>query len=170
MRSLASDLRGATIIEFALVAAPFIALILGTIETSMVFFAQQNLETVSEQTSRQLMTGAVQKAKMSQSDFKKLACGNLPSFMQCANLIIDVQTASSFASADTTTPAVYNSDHTPKTTWNYDTGGAGSIVVMRTMYLFPVISGPLGMTLANADPTHRLLVATSVFQTEPYTS
>ena len=170
LRTLARDKRGATIIEFAIVAAPLIALILATVQTSIVFFAQQTLETVSEDTSRQLMTGTVQKAGMNQQDFAKLACNNLPAFLSCSNLMIDVQTADSFSDVDTTKPSVYNSDHTVKTNWQFNPGGAGSIVVMRTMYLFPVVGGPLGFNLANTEGNRRLLVATAVFQTEPYTS
>ena len=169
MRALARNKRGATIIEFAIVAAPFIALLIATLETSLVFFAQQTLETVSEETSRELLTGNAQKAGMTQQDFDKLACNNLPAFLSCANLMVDVQTADSFADVDTTTPSVYDSKGNIKN-WQFNPGGAGSIVVMRTMYLFPVVGGPLGFNLANADSSHRLLIATAVFQTEPYTS
>lgn len=165
--AFARDRRGATIIEFAIVAAPFIALLIATLQTSLVFFAQQTLETVSEETSRQLLTGAVQQAGMNQQDFQQLACKNLPAYMNCANLMIDVQTADSFADIDTSTPALTNPDGTKKT-WQFNPGGAGSIVVMRTMYLLPVVGGPLGFNLANADSNHRLLIATAVFQTEPY--
>jgi Flp pilus assembly protein TadG len=166
-KALARNKRGATIIEFAIVAAPFVALLIATLQTSLVFFAQQTLETVSEETSRQILTGAVQKAGMSQDDFHKLACNNLPSYMNCANLMVDVQTADSFADVDTSTPSLYDKDGNPKT-WQFNTGGAGDIVVMRTMYLLPVVGGPLGFNLANADSSHRLLIATAVFQTEPY--
>jgi hypothetical protein len=87
--------------------------------------------------------------------------------MNCADLMVDVQTASSFADVDTSTPSLYDKDGKPKT-WDFNTGGAGDIVVMRTMYLLPVVGGPLGFNLANADGSHRLLIATAVFRTEPY--
>jgi len=166
-KAFARNKRAATIIEFAIVAAPLIALLIATLQTSLVFFAQQTLETVSEETSRQILTGAVQQAGLSQQDFQKMACNNLPAFMNCANLMIDVQTADSFADVDTSTPALTNPDGTKKT-WQFNPGGAGDIVVMRTMYLLPVVGGPLGFNLANADTSHRLLIATAVFQTEPY--
>ena len=73
LRTLRRDLRAATIIEFAAIAAPFVALILGSIQTSLVFFAQQCLETTSEETSRQLLTGAAQRSGMDQEDFAKVA-------------------------------------------------------------------------------------------------
>jgi Flp pilus assembly protein TadG len=170
-KAIARNKRGATIIEFAIVAAPFVALLIATLQTSLVFFAQQTLETVSEETSRQILTGAVRSGtgpgSTSVADFHQIACKNLPSYMNCANLMIDVQTADSFADVDTSTPSLYDNDGKPKT-WDFNTGSAGDIVVMRTMYLLPVVGGPFGFDLANADGSHRLLIATAVFRTEPY--
>ncbi|HET8612137.1 MAG TPA: TadE/TadG family type IV pilus assembly protein, partial [Sphingomonas sp.] len=45
---LRGDSRGASIVEFAIVAAPFLALLIAIVETSLVFFAQQGLETTAE--------------------------------------------------------------------------------------------------------------------------
>lgn len=167
LRALPRDRKAATIIEFACIAAPFIALILASVQTSLVFFAQQTLETVSEETSRQILTGVVRNSNTSKEDFHQLACDNLPAYMSCANLMVDVQTADSLADIDTSTPSIYDKDGKPKT-WQFNAGTAGSIVVMRTMYLFPVVGGPLGFNLANMQGSRRLLVATAVFQTEPY--
>jgi len=171
LRTLRRDRKAATIIEFAAIAAPFIALILASIQTSLVFFAQQCLETTSEETSRELITGAAQKSGMDQADFDKLACKNLPSFMGCANLMVDVQTADSFADVDTSTPELtYDSKGNVKKNWQFHTGEPGSIIVMRTMYILPVIGGPLGFDLSNMEGNRRLLVATAVFKSEPYSS
>ncbi|HEU4960924.1 MAG TPA: TadE/TadG family type IV pilus assembly protein [Sphingomonas sp.] len=170
LTALARDRRGATIIEFALVAAPFIALILATIQTSIVFFAQQTLETTAEKTARQLVTDQAQQSGMSQQDFQATACSNLPAFMQCANLMVDVQNADSFDDIDTAAPTLtYDSKGNVTNNWQFNPGPPGSIVVMRTMYLFPVISGPLGLAFANSQGGKRLLVATSVFKSETYT-
>lgn len=171
LATIARDTRGATIIEFALVAAPFIALIFAVIETSMVFFAQQTLETTAEKTSRELLTGTAQQSGMTQSAFKTAACNNLPAFMKCSNLMIDVETADSFDDVDTSAPVLtYDSKGNVNNSWKFKPGTAGSIVVMRTMYQLPVISAPLGFNLSNMGGGKRLLIATSVFKTEPYLS
>lgn len=170
--ALVRDSRGATIIEFALVAAPFIALILATIQTSLVFFAQQTLETVAEETARELVTDQAQNAGMTQSQFQTVACDNLrkrAAFLSCDNLMIDVQTADSFQDVDTSTPVLtYDKNHNVTNSWQFQPGNPGSIIVMRTMYLFPVISVPLGYNLASAGNGKDLLVATSVFKSEAY--
>ncbi|MDR6790540.1 Flp pilus assembly protein TadG [Sphingomonas sp. BE138] len=168
---LRRDRRGATLIEFAIVAMPFFALLIATLQTSIAFFAQQCLDTTAEDTGRQLVTGAVQKAGMSQSDFKALACKNLPAFMSCANLMIDVQSATEFSSVGTTAPTLtYDTKDRVTNAWQFAPGGPGSVVVMRVMYLLPVVGGPLGFNLATERGGQRLLVSTSVFKSEPYAS
>lgn len=158
-------------LEFALVAAPFIALLIATFQTALVFFAQQALETSAERSARRLITGSAQAGGTTQAAFKTAACANLPGYMKCANLMIDVQNASGFSSVDTSMPTLtYDGSGNVTNTWAFNPGGAGSIVVMRTMYRLPVVGGPLGFDLTNMRNNQRLLVATSVFKTEPYGS
>src|SRR3546814_15486596 len=76
---------------------PFIVLLIAILQTSLVFFAQQLLETTAEDTSRVILTNQAQKAGTSQADFKSAACSTLPSFMNCNDLMIDVRTVNSFS-------------------------------------------------------------------------
>lgn len=61
------DCRGATAVEFALVAAPFIAIL----QTFLVFFAQELLEAVVQQSSRQILTGQTQSQQATQAAFRQ---------------------------------------------------------------------------------------------------
>ncbi|MFT3978234.1 MAG: TadE/TadG family type IV pilus assembly protein [Sphingomonas bacterium] len=168
-RSLVRDQRGATIIEFAAVAAPFIALIIAALQTAVVFFTQQALETSAEQTARQLIVGSAQNSGMNQTSFRNTACANLPAFMDCNKLMIDVQNTTSFSAVNTVMPTLtYKPDGTVSNAWTFSPGGPGSIVIMRMMYQMPIVAGPLGFNLANMNGNRRLLVATSVFKAEPY--
>ncbi|MBV9840699.1 MAG: pilus assembly protein [Sphingomonadaceae bacterium] len=168
-RHLVGDARGAALIEFAMIAGPLFALLIAIVETSIVFLAQQSLETAAEAAARTLMTGQAQKANLTQAQFKASACAVLPPPLKCSNLMIDVETASTFSAVDTTKPTIsYDSSGNVSNTWNYTPGGAQSIVIMRLLYVWPVSLGPLGFNLANSGTGKRLLVATSVFQTEPY--
>jgi len=83
--------------------------------------------------------------------------------------MVDVQSASDFSGINTTTPTLhYDKDGNVTNSWQFDPGPAGSIVVMRVMYLFPVIGGPLDLDFSNTDGGKRLLVATQVFKSESY--
>src|SRR5256885_1517443 len=54
---LLRDARGATIVEFAIVAVPFVALMLAVAVTSLAYFVQETLETAVERAARGIVTG-----------------------------------------------------------------------------------------------------------------
>jgi Flp pilus assembly protein TadG len=160
---------GTSTVEFAMVAPAFTALLLAIGQTSLVFFAQQNLETVAQRVSRQLMTGNVQKAKLTQSQFNALVCSKMPSFMDCSNMMTDVRVVNSFSTATTGMPSItYDSSGKITNSWTYQTGNPGDILVVRVMYIWKTASAPLGFDLSNLTGQRRLLMATSVFKTEFY--
>lgn len=169
LRAFCRNERAATILEFALVSMPFFALLIAVLETALVFFAQQAIETTGEAASRLIMTGQAQSGGWSASQFKTQVCQSLPPFLSCSNLMIDVQTAASFSSVNAGTPTItYDKNGNP--VWQYTTGGAGDIVIVRVMYLWPIVTGPLGFNLSNQTGGKRLLISTSVAKTEPYSS
>src|SRR5687767_10513858 len=65
---------GSAAVEFGLVAAPFLALVFAIIETSIVFFAGQALETAAADSARLIMTGQAQNAGYDQVKFKQAVC------------------------------------------------------------------------------------------------
>lgn len=167
---LHADTRGAVAIEFAFVIIPLAALMIAILQTSLVFFAQQTLETTAEKSVRQLVTGQAQKTSMTKEDFKTLVCSKLPAFMKCTKVYIDVRSATSFAAATTGAPTVtIDSNGNVATAFGFSPGGAGTINIVRIMYVWDVRGGPLGFDLSTLSNNKRLLYATSVFKTEPYT-
>lgn len=174
---LVADESAATAVEFALVAAPFLALIVAIIQTFLVFFASQLLETAVVQASRQILTGQAQAANMTESEFAaNLVCPVVSVVMNCKNLMIDVETysafsntsnASSFPAATSTAPTLTYNQGVVTNTWLYNPGTTGQIVVVRVMYLWPVFGGPLGFNLANQANGTRLIMAAAAFQNEP---
>ena len=49
----------------------------------------------------------------------------------------------------------------------FNPGNAGDIVVVRVMYMWPVLLGPLGFNLSNQPNNTPLILATAAFQNEP---
>ena len=167
--------KGATAIEFALVAAPFLALLVATFETALVFFAGRVLDEVTEEASRYILTGQAQQSNMTQAQFLTYVCTSsntaalVSALFNCSKLMVNVQNYSDFASASTTGPTLtFNSNGTVSNTWNYAPGTPGSIVVVQVMYQWPIVLGPLNFNLSNLANGNRLLVSTAVFKTEPY--
>lgn len=158
---------GAAAIEFAMVAAPFLALVFAIIETSMVFFAGQTLETAAADSARLIMTGQAQTQGFDQAKFKETVCAKIFGLFDCASgILVDVKTYSSFGSVDTSSPIDANGNL--KNNFTYQPGGPGDIVVVRLMYQWPVYVSLLGLNLADMAGGKRLLVATSAFRNEPY--
>jgi Flp pilus assembly protein TadG len=160
---------GAATLEFAIVAAPFIALVVATLQTSLAFFAGQVLESAATDASRIILTGAAQRANMDQSGFANAVCAKVEALFSCSKLMIDVRTANSFGTANTGMPSLTFDTHGNVTnSWQYNPGNPGDIVVMRVMYQWPVLGGPLGFGLSNEPNGNLLLMATAAFKNEPY--
>ena len=64
LRRLRRDRQGSAAVEFALVAPMFFGLLFAIIETAMVFFAGQVLETVTQDSARTIMTGQAQNGQV----------------------------------------------------------------------------------------------------------
>lgn len=168
-KNFISEKRGAAAVEFALVAAPFLALLVALLQTALVFFAGRVLDATTEEASRYILTGQAQSANMTQSDFATWVCGKTFALFTCGNFMINVQNYASFAAASTGTPTLtFDSNGNVTNTWTYAPGNPGDIVVVQVMYQWPVYLGPLGFNLANMSNGNRLLVSTAVFKNEPY--
>ena len=61
---------GSAAIEFALVAPVFFALLFAIIETAVMFFASQVLETIAQESARMILTGQAQTASYTQPQFQ----------------------------------------------------------------------------------------------------
>src|SRR5580692_11061790 len=90
--------RGSAAVEFALVAPVFFALLFAIIETAIMFFASQVLETITQNSARQVLTGQAQGAGYTGwSNFRdNIVCAQIPALFTCANIGVDVEKFSSF--------------------------------------------------------------------------
>jgi Flp pilus assembly protein TadG len=157
---------GSVAIEFAFVAMPFFALLVATIETSLIFFAGQTLETATADAARLIMTQQAQSQGFDYNAFKQQICTRIHGLFDCTNGIkLDVNTASAFSAANTTNPLDANGNLTISNTYN--PGGPGDIVVVRVVYQWPVWAQFFGINLINASGNTKLLMSTAVFRNEP---
>jgi len=166
MQTFIRDRRGMATVEFALVAAPFLALLLAIIETGLIFFAQEVLQTATSQAVRAIMTGQAQAQGLTTAQFQQNVCNNAAPLLSCANMYVNAQTFNSFGGVTRLNP-LQNGNLNPALL-NYQMGGPGDIVMVQVFYQWPVIPGPLNLNLANMSGNSNLLVATVVFRNEPY--
>jgi Flp pilus assembly protein TadG len=172
--AFSKDSKGATVVEFALVATPFLALIAALIQTFLLFFAQSQLESAVRNSGRLIMTGQVQSQDASLTQAQALAafhqsvCNNAALLFTCTGLMVDVAVAPQWSSANAALPTLtYDSNGNVTNNWQFNPGNAGDIVVVRVMYLWPVFFGPIAFNMANQANGSRLIMASAAFQNEP---
>jgi Flp pilus assembly protein TadG len=167
VRRLVRQQDGSAAVEFALVAAPFLALVFAIMETAVVFFAGQALETAVADSSRLIMTGQAQTQGLNASGFKNAVCAKIYGLFDCANgVYVDVKTFSSFSNV--AMPSPIDGQGNFQNNFGYQPGGPGDIVVVRLFYQYPVYVSLLGFNLTNMNGGKRLLAATAAFRNEPY--
>lgn len=184
LKRFSRDRRGATAVEFALVAVPFLGLFMATFEMGLVFFVNNNLDAATRKASRAFLTGTAQGAGVytASSFLSTYMCpaGStyVPgSLIACSNLIVDVRTSTNFSAAD-----LSNGFYKTQSSNTFCPGAPGTVTVVRIAYpmpsYFPIIASfgaGIGVNttgLVNDVPNNsglkHLLVGTSIFQTEPY--
>jgi Flp pilus assembly protein TadG len=158
--------QAATAVEFAMIAPAFLALLIAIFEISLFLFAQQSLQNAAMQVGRLFMTGQAQ--SYSQTNFNNLVCQNyLPSMFSCSKLAVVVQEYSSFAAASTSAPVLYQNGQWV-TTFAYNPGTPGQIMVVQLAYPWAAVGGPLGFLLSNLPNGAAEIMGVTAFRVEPY--
>lgn len=167
-RRLMREPSGATAVEFGLIAVPFFFLMMAIIETAMVFWAGQLLESGVSQSGRLIRTGQVQSQGMDEQGFRTVLCGELGVMFDCdGRLAIDVQRVERFDDADLTRPPV-DADGNFNGTFGFDPGTGGQTVIVRAFYRWPILFNFLGLDAGDIGGRQRLLMATTAFRNEPF--
>jgi Flp pilus assembly protein TadG len=158
---------GGAAVDFALVLLPFLAVLMAIIESAIVLFAGQVLQTATTTSARLIMTGQAQNAGWSAAQFQSSICAGLTVMFNCAqNLSVDVRSFASFSSVNL--PAVTNSNGTLTNSYVFQPGNPGDVVVVRLIYQWPIIASGLGFGLVNSANQTNTLIATAAFRNEPY--
>ncbi len=170
LRRFAAACRGATAVEFALIAAPFLALMFGVLELGLVFMVSTTLDNATEAAARTIRTGQLQSGGGSAGSFKTAICDNMSWLgASCdSKLTIDVRTFPRFADVSLTDPVTDGAIDASKTT--FTPGNGEDIVVVRAYYEWTLITPMLNAGLANLGGTKRLVYSTVTFRNEPYDS
>lgn len=185
---LARDDKGAVAIEFAMLAPIFFALVLGIIETSLTFFAQQVLESALQDSTRAIRTGQSQVAggAWDTSRFRREICSRSFGFFACSateastdRLWVKVTPISNFSAATNQIQRpVSNSCSLTSTNpqndckWSlaeaFDDGTGSSVIIAQAYYKWPTLFNVPWFNFADQAGNNRLLSAVRVFKNEPF--
>lgn len=158
---------GATAVEFALIAAPFLATLIAILEVTLFLFGQMALQDAANQAARYFMTGQAQNNNWTASTVVGKVCPS--ALFNCSNLFIAVQNYSSFSGASTSAPAMYSSGKAlAQSGYTYDPGTPGDVMVVQLVYAWPTVLGPLGFNIGNLPNGSIEMMGVSAFRVEPY--
>jgi len=171
LRRFRRNRRGSAAVEFAFIAPLFFVLLFAIIETALMFFASQVLETGTHDSARLMLTHQAQDAGMTRPQFSTDLCNRVKVLFSCDDsltspLIISVKSYKpgvAIPAADLTDPIAGG---VMTATPTYQTSSPGDTVVVRTFYQWPLIVTGLGYNIANLG-SKRLLSATAAFRVEP---
>jgi Flp pilus assembly protein TadG len=165
VRRFVRNRRGSAAVEFAMIAPIFFALLFAILETGIMFFAGQYLQSITQQSARMILTGQAQTGSYTQAQFQSYVCSQVVALFTCGNIYIDVESYSSFQNV-TINSQISNGNFVNN--MQYNPGSSGDIVVVRLFYQWPQIVTGLGYNISNLNNNHRLLSATAAFKNEPY--
>ncbi len=140
-RRFAKDRRGTTMIEFALLGAPFIVIVMGIFELALMLLVAGNLDTAVAIAARQ---GGMAATSPTAAALRTNICGEMPNFgRDCiAALTVTTETLA--------TPA-----------------GQSDIVIVRATYTWPLLNPIVsGVLAAGTDDPGFNFFSTSAFRSE----
>jgi len=166
LRRFRRNRRGSSAVEFALVAPVFFALLFAIIETALVFFAGQVLETGVQDTGRLIYTSQTPGLA---ADFKQPLCDRVATLFSCAGLCVDVRSYSAGTAITITDPIDASGNFNGTCVYQPPTDLSQTVVV-RAFYQWPLVVTGLGYNIANIGRdtanSKRLLAATSAFRSQ----
>ena len=158
---------GATAIEFAFLAMPYLLLSLGIIEMSLMFASESMLEGATTRAARVVKTGQLQQSGTAdlEGDFRAKLCSNAPVLIRCEDIVIEAKVMESFANYENMQPQFdQNGD---MQTDGFSLGGSSEKILIRVAYNYTAFTPLVGQMLWGADSS-RMFMSTIVLQSEPY--
>ncbi|MDD7910100.1 pilus assembly protein [Pseudovibrio exalbescens] len=161
---------GVTAVEFALIAVPLFMIIFAIVELGLLFFAEQALNNATMNAARMIRTGQAQTMNIGADDFRNMICDGTAGLL-CSKpeqLHIDVRTYDSFAKISETPPLIDPDDKTFTPPSNFQMGSSSSVVMVRVIYEWPMLTNWMKDAFQDTADGDRLLVSTVIFKNEPF--
>ena len=158
---------GSTAIEFSMLFMPFIYILLGTMEISLMFASNSVLDGATSSAARLIRTGQVQQSSGNPSDmFRSKLCDQASVLIDCSKLQFEVVQIDTFADFGNYAPS-YDEEGNLESQ-GFNPGGVNSVNLVRVSYNYPLVTPLIGDFLSNAPGRTRRMISTIVLETEPY--
>ena len=163
----ARDSRGAAAIEFALLVAPLLFLLMGIMEVSMQYFVSTALDSAVQRAARLVRTGQAQTQAMTVADLKEQMCSDILDMFDCmSNSYLLVDTADDLVAPAYSLPVDSDGEFVSDVTFNM--GSGHSYVIVRGYFQFSPLFNVFGALTPTLSNGKHLLVASALFRNEPF--
>lgn len=185
LRRLFANRSGATSIEFAILAIPFMVVVFACFETFFAFTGERLLAHATEVMARKVRTGEITFARgkptdMTEQQFRQAFCSEISVMLTCsasegaepARLLIDVKSTTDLAQLPVDIPRMATSNDINAGNFAFAPGGPGTYNVLRAYYRWSVITDLVRPFVTNLRPAggsmprDYLMVATATFRNE----
>jgi Flp pilus assembly protein TadG len=167
-RRLAQRRDGATAVEFAMIALPFMALLIGIFEVGLIFLVGSTLDEATNNITHQVRAGTLQTSSvLSGAALGALICNDRMAWLgsKCAETIrVDVRTLDQYQNPGVPEPII-NGVLQPQQAMAFQMGHTHDIVLVRAYYPWPLMA-PLMEGMSEGD--QHIISATATFRNEPY--
>ena len=162
---------GATAVEFALVALPFLILLCAIFESCLLTFAQQTLNNAVDRAGRQVFTGTFQEGydgTPAVERFRTALCAG-PTLFDCNAVKLEVTTSQTFAAVAASDPYDANAKALSSSFGaRFQCPAGNDVVTIRAAVVVPRFFTILDLSPRKVGAGSQLIVATAVFRAEPY--
>ncbi|MGX9571153.1 TadE/TadG family type IV pilus assembly protein [Mesorhizobium sp. f-mel] len=168
------DRRGSTALEFAMLAVPFALLIFAIMESCISFAGQEVMANITDDVARQLRTGQVRQADVTEATLKTMICSRLEIMVakDCPGLEVDLREYPTFAAAAQAGFKIQDREivltGTDPAAFTVSPGLAESINMLRVFYKWPVMTDFMAKSMANLNDGNTLHFASVTWQNEPF--
>lgn len=159
---------GSVLIEFAILAVPFFAIIGAILETAFLLLASQVLDAAVDTASRKIRTGQAQTANYDMASFRSAVCDDLYGLFDCTQLRIFVSPVTSFSAATLGNSVVDMSDGSWDDAEAYNDGSGSSIILAQVYYKWPTFLKIMTFDMATLPDNTHLIGAARLFENEPF--
>jgi Flp pilus assembly protein TadG len=166
--------RGSTAIEFAMLALPFALLVFAILESCISFAGQEVMANATDNVARQLRTGQVRAATVTDTSLKQMICSQMQIIVaqNCPGLLVDLRQYTTFADAAAAGFSIQTGDivltGTSPATFTVAPGPSESKNMLRVFYKWPIMTDFLAKSMANLNGGNTLHFASVTWQNEPF--
>ncbi len=164
------DRGGAVAIEFTILAIPFAMLVFAILESCISFAAQQVMSNAADDIARQLRTGQIRAAEVTEERLRGLVCERMEIIVTsgCPGLEVDLREFDTFEEAADLTIELTADGDIDTADFEVAPGPSMSRNTLRVFYRWPVMTDFMRRSMSNLKDGKTLHFASVTWQNEPF--